>query len=308
MVKNSQEGFIFQFDNSFPDKAEEYDFIKIWQISEYSIEPDREIVEHVQYCNEITYIISGKGTFYNGDEQVTLQQGDIHVIGKGISHRIVPEERSNLRFANIGFEFADNIDESLLDIRRLFEETPYMTLRDNGDVRILMTMLVNEMQAKKEHCHMMVECYLKLILTDVYRMAVLDAPEVFLQKKSTTSVKLTPYAVIRYVDKNFFEFPGIADISKALGYSQSYISHMFRDKMGITLQEYICRKKIEASLDFLKYQKYTVTQIAMMLNYASVQSFSKAFRKALGCSPTEYQKLHGLQSPPEDGDLGDEAK
>jgi AraC-like DNA-binding protein len=308
VVKNSQEGFIFQFDNSFPDKAEEYDFIKIWQISEYSIEPDREIVEHVQYCNEITYIISGKGTFYNGDEQVTLQQGDIHVIGKGISHRIVPEERSNLRFANIGFEFADNIDESLLDIRRLFEETPYMTLRDNGDVRILMTMLVNEMQAKKEHCHMMVECYLKLILTDVYRMAVLDAPEVFLQKKSTTSVKLTPYAVIRYVDKNFFEFPGIADISKALGYSQSYISHMFRDKMGITLQEYICRKKIEASLDFLKYQKYTVTQIAMMLNYASVQSFSKAFRKALGCSPTEYQKLHGLQSPPEDGDLGDEAK
>lgn len=308
MVKNSQEGFIFQFDNSFPDKAEEYDFIKIWQISEYSIEPDREIVEHVQYCNEITYIISGKGTFYNGDEQVTLQQGDIHVIGKGISHRIVPEERSNLRFANIGFEFADNIDESLLDIRRLFEETPYMTLRDNGDVRILMTMLVNEMQAKKEHCHMMVECYLKLILTDVYRMAVLDAPEVFLQKKSTTSVKLTPYAVIRYVDKNFFEFPGIADISKALGYSQSYISHMFRDKMGITLQEYICRKKIEASLDFLKYQKYTVTQIAMMLNYASVQSFSKAFRKALGCSPTEYQKLHGLQYPPEDGDLGDEAK
>lgn len=308
MVKNSQEGFIFQFDNSFPDKAEEYDFIKIWQISEYSIEPDREIVEHVQYCNEITYIISGKGTFYNGDEQVTLQQGDIHVIGKGISHRIVPEERSNLRFANIGFEFADNIDESLLDIRRLFEETPYMTLRDNGDVRILMTMLVNEMQAKKEHCHMMVECYLKLILTDVYRMAVLDAPEVFLQKKSTTSVKLTPYAVIRYVDKNFFEFPGIADISKALGYSQSYISHMFRDKMGITLQEYICRKKIEASLDFLKYQKYTVTQIAMMLNYASVQSFSKAFRKAMGCSPTEYQKLHGLQSPPEDGDLGDEAK
>ena len=199
------------------------------------------------------------------------------------------------------------MDDKLGDIRRLFEETQYLTLRDNGDVRILMTMLVNEMQAKKEHWHMMVECYLKLILTDVYRMAVLDAPEVIQQKKSTASVKLTPYSIIRYVDKNFFEFPGIADISKALGYSQSYISHMFRDKMGITLQEYICRKKIEASLDFLKYQKYTVTQIAMMLNYASVQSFSKAFRKAMGCSPTEYQKMHGLQSPAEEGELVNEA-
>jgi AraC-like DNA-binding protein len=68
---------------------------------------------------------------------------------------------------------------------------------------------------------------------------------------------------------------------------------MFKEAMGISLQEYICNKKIEASLDFLKDQKYTVTQIAMMLNYASVQSFCKAFRKVKGCSPTEYQKRHG---------------
>jgi AraC-like DNA-binding protein len=112
-------------------------------------------------------------------------------------------------------------------------------------------------------------------------------------QKNTTTAKLTPYAVIRYVDTNLFEFPEVSDIAKALGYSQSYISHMFKEAMGISLQEYICNKKIEASLDFLKDQKYTVTQIAMMLNYASVQSFCKAFRKVKGCSPTEYQKRHG---------------
>lgn len=307
MAATNQDGFIFWFDNSYEDKAEEFDYIKVWQISEYNIEPNREIEEHIQFCHEITYIISGKGTFLSGEDSTVLQQGDIHVIAKGVKHRIIPEERSNLRFANIGFEFSDKLQESMEPIRKLYEQNEYFLLRDNGEIRILMTMLINEIQSQGVYSHALVECYIKLILMHVYRMATVSEPEVIPSKKSTASAKLTPYAVIRYVDNNLFEFPGIDEIAKALGYSQSYISHMFKDKMGITLQEYICNKKIEASLDFLKYQKYTVTQIAMMLNYASVQSFCKAFRKAMGCSPTEYQKRHGFGKRNEDGDIGGEA-
>ena len=98
--------------------------------------------------------------------------------------------------------------------------------------------------------------------------------------------------ILFYINENFKKDVSLVALSSALGYSQSYISHMFKEAMGISLQEYICNKKIEASLDFLKDQKYTVTQIALMLNYASVQSFCKAFRKVKGCSPTEYQKRH----------------
>jgi AraC-like DNA-binding protein/mannose-6-phosphate isomerase-like protein (cupin superfamily) len=286
------DGFIFQFDKSYEDQMEEFDFIKVRQISENNIEPIREIEEHTQICHEITYIISGKGMFYSGEDETLLQQGDIHVISKGVKHRIVPAERSNLRFANIGFEFSEKMQERLEPIRQLFENCDHFILRDNGDIRILMTMLINEMQSRGAYSHTQLECYIKLILTHVYRMAQNDGQREFSPKKSTSPIKLTPYAIIRYVDNNLFEFPGVDDIARALGYSQSYISHMFKEKMGITLQEYICNKKIEASLDFLKYQKYTVTQVAMMLNYASVQSFCKAFRKAMGCPPTEYQKRH----------------
>lgn len=302
----NQDGFIFRFDNSYEEKAEEFDFIKVWQISEYTLEPDREILEHVQFCHEITYVISGKATFISGEHRDLLQQGDIHVIAKGVSHRIVPEEGNNLRFANIGFEFSEPLQEALEPIRRRYESDPYFILRDNGEIRILMTMLINEMQNQGAYSHTLVECYIKLILTHVFRMASADTSESAAPKKSTAPMKLTPYAIIRYVDTNLFEFPEIGDIARALGYSQSYISHMFKDAMGITLQEYICNKKIEASLDFLKYQKYTVTQIAMMLNYASVQSFCKAFRKAKGCSPTEYQKRHGWEKSNEGGGRGEE--
>jgi AraC-like DNA-binding protein len=281
------------FDNSYNEKAEEFDFVKVWQISEYTLDPNREIFEHVQFCHEITYVISGKGTFLSGEARDDLQQGDIHLISKGVSHKIIPQERSNLRFANIGFEFTEDLPEALVPLRELFETNPHLVMRDNGEVRILMTMLLNEMQNEMEMSHQRAEWCIKLILSHIYRMATTGDEKSAHSAKSTTAAKLTPYAIIRYVDTNLFEFPEVGDIAKELGYSQSYISHMFKEAMGITLQEYICNKKIEASLDFLRDQKYTVTQIAMMLNYASVQSFCKAFRKVKGCSPSEYQKRHG---------------
>ena len=293
MRVSGKDGFVFMFDNSYNEKAEEFDFVKVWQISEYTLDPNREIFEHVQFCHEITYVISGKGTFLSGEARDDLQQGDIHLISKGVSHKIIPQERSNLRFANIGFEFTEDLPEALVPLRELFETNPHLVMRDNGEVRILMTMLLNEMQNEMEMSHQRAEWCIKLILSHIYRMATNGDEKSAHSAKSTTAAKLTPYAIIRYVDTNLFEFPEVGDIAKELGYSQSYISHMFKEAMGITLQEYICNKKIEASLDFLRDQKYTVTQIAMMLNYASVQSFCKAFRKVKGCSPSEYQKRHG---------------
>ena len=85
MRASDKEGFVFRFDNSYNEKAEPFDFINVWQISEYTLDPNREILEHVQFCHEITYVISGKGVFLSDDSRDELQQGDIHLISKGAS-------------------------------------------------------------------------------------------------------------------------------------------------------------------------------------------------------------------------------
>ena len=92
MRVSSKDGFVFRFDNSYDEKAEPFDFVKVWQISEYTLDPSREILEHIQFCHEITYVVSGKATFLSGDAKDDLQQGDIHLIAKGVSHKIIPQE------------------------------------------------------------------------------------------------------------------------------------------------------------------------------------------------------------------------
>lgn len=283
-------GFIFQFDRSYRGQLRQYDCIHIWQISENSLEPNREIQEHLQYCYEISYVISGKGTFYCGDSSQVLQAGDVQLISRDVLHKIVPDGQSNLRFCNIGFELDENCPEELQGVRELFDSMDSLCLHDRGELRVAMTMLIGELYADSRGSQLMIECYLKQILVLVSRLAAAVQPSSALPENVTDRYSLSVYAVVRYVDNYFYRFPTIQDISRALGYSQSHISHTFRDKMGMTLREYICRKKVEASLDFLASGRYSVTQIAQMLNYSSLQAFSKAFQKVTGRSPSEYQK------------------
>lgn len=78
-------------------------------------------------------------------------------------------------------------------------------------------------------------------------------------------------------------------IAEELNFSYSYLSHMFRKKTGITLQRHIMIKKIEKSCELIQENRLSMTDIALMLNYKSLQSFSKAFKSVISISPTHYK-------------------
>ena len=106
----------------------------------------------------------------------------------------------------------------------------------------------------------------------------------------------TAYAIIRYIDEHLFTMNNLLEMAEELGYSYNYLSHLFRRKTGMTIQMYVNRKKIETSTSYLKDEQYSITEIAAMLNYDCIQSFSKAFRRSMGVSPTEYRSMHTTAS------------
>ncbi len=302
MLKSGYDGRLFEFENTYFYHPEQMDFVKIWQIGEMSTEPGYEMPTHLQPCHEISYIVSGKGVFYSAGTALPVQQGDIHIVPKGKTHRIVAGTDQNLRFAYVGFEFGDELEDGLKPLTDIFQNPPSYLVKDLGEVRMIIYMLINEMYSKPVYNRMMVECYIKQILVHVYRLLISVKSEVFLPEKSKKMIGQSVYSVIRYIDNNIYDITSIQSIAETLGYSHSHLSHMFKDKMGITLQTYVSMKKIEASLDLLKYKKSSIAQIAMSLNYESTQSFSKVFKKIMGCSPTEYQKQYDRDKEKKGGD------
>lgn len=99
----------------------------------------------------------------------------------------------------------------------------------------------------------------------------------------------TVFKTLRYIEKNLYGVKSISQIAEDLKYNPDYLSRIFREKMGITLQQYIEEKKVEAGKALL-VEGMSVSETAARLGYASSQSFCKMFSRCEGCSPTLYLK------------------
>lgn len=79
-------------------------------------------------------------------------------------------------------------------------------------------------------------------------------------------------------------------IAGKLHYNYSYLSKLFSDVEGETVETYLIRLKIERVKELLAYQNLTLSEIAWQLNYSSVQYLSNQFKKVTGETVTRYRK------------------
>jgi len=77
-------------------------------------------------------------------------------------------------------------------------------------------------------------------------------------------------------------------IARKLNYNYSYLSKLFSEAEGETVETYLIRLKIERVKELLDYRNQTLSEIAWQLNYSSVQYLSNQFKKVTGQTATEY--------------------
>ena len=80
-------------------------------------------------------------------------------------------------------------------------------------------------------------------------------------------------------------------ISKKLDYDYTYLSNLFTEVKGITIQQFIIIHKIERAKELLLYDELNLTQISFKLNYSSVGHLSNQFKKITGLTPSHFKQL-----------------
>ncbi len=80
-------------------------------------------------------------------------------------------------------------------------------------------------------------------------------------------------------------------ISEKLNYDYTYLSNIFSEVNGITLQQFIIINKIERAKELLLYDELNLSEISYKLNYSSVSHLSKQFKKVTGLSPSFFKKM-----------------
>jgi YesN/AraC family two-component response regulator len=82
-----------------------------------------------------------------------------------------------------------------------------------------------------------------------------------------------------------------AYLAEKLNYDYNYLSNLFSEVKGTTIEHFIIAHKIERAKELLIYNELTLTEIAEKLHYSNVAHLSNQFKKVTGLTPTFFKKM-----------------
>ncbi len=89
---------------------------------------------------------------------------------------------------------------------------------------------------------------------------------------------------------NYNQDISLKKIAEAVGISPFYLSHLFRNEMGISFLEYVTSVRMSVAKKLLQQTSMSIMEICLEVGYQDPSHFAKIFRKNEGIRPVEYRK------------------
>lgn len=95
-----------------------------------------------------------------------------------------------------------------------------------------------------------------------------------------------------YIASHIGERLQVKDIADYFGYNEKYLTTLFREKTGVSLKQHIISMKLACAQFLLCNTSASIGEISYNLSYWDEQSFSTAFKKYCGMTPTEFRRMY----------------
>ena len=87
-------------------------------------------------------------------------------------------------------------------------------------------------------------------------------------------------------------------LSEKLNHDYTYLSNLFSEVQGTTIEQYLIAHKVERVKELIIYDELNITEIAWKMNYSSVAHLSNQFKKVTGLSPSHFKQLKDKRRSP----------
>jgi transcriptional regulator GlxA family with amidase domain len=100
------------------------------------------------------------------------------------------------------------------------------------------------------------------------------------------------------VDRNYAEPLDLDALAAVACVSKYHFARCFTESYGETPMRYLTRRRVERAQDLLRSANLTITEVCMLVGFASLGSFSSKFRELVGETPTQYRDRWAAQGGP----------
>ena len=96
-----------------------------------------------------------------------------------------------------------------------------------------------------------------------------------------------------YIEAHYGQKLSLSDVAEHFSISYAHLSHVFSSTMNLSFTEYLTLVRMQHAQQMICEPNYTIQEISYMCGYENQFSFTRAFKKYYGISPTGYRKALG---------------
>lgn len=244
---------------------------------------------------ELTIVTHGKGTVFTNDAGVPVRRGDIYLSFPCDFHAIVSDPNEPLKFDFFAFGTEDPaFAEDLEQIVQSHMAPDSRILRDET-IASLVSAAIAEPDGDNRYAKELLESLFTQILIRLIRGFLCDSGAAH-PRTNVTEPEALCYRLMNYIDTHIYTMTGLEELAEATNYNYSYLSSLFRRTTSGTLTDYYRRRRLETARLLITEDELNITQIANLLQYSSIYTFSRAFKDEYGLSPAQYRKARHAES------------
>jgi len=116
--------------------------------------------------------------------------------------------------------------------------------------------------------------------------------EIMEDKRLILAEKIKTLIIEMIHNNEYSEKMNLSDyLGDKLNHDYSYLSKIFSEIQGGTIEHFMISHRIERIKELLIYDELTISEIAWKLNYSSVGHLSNQFKKVMGMSPIQFKQM-----------------
>ena len=246
--------------------------------------------------NEIEFIqvLRGNGLVLKNDKTHLLQSGYIYVIDARNAHIVYPEPdecdeylRNKIVIdADSFMSFYSSIGLGEV-VTALFDGAPVSTA-ENPQIDNIYKKVAELCSTGKVQNIGFAHAYVTELIHLIYRDSETKASD---ENKNTIQKMLDIISLKEGITS-------LSEISEILHMDKYYLCHLFKQKTGITLSQYLSDKVFQKCCKLLQNTSYSIEKISAICNFSSQAALTRFFKSKCGTTPSQYRKERSTHATP----------